>query len=247
MLITFFYAVFGAVLLSIALLNSGFKIFGKETNKSDVGFLITTYLFGTFFLAAGIFLSFMEKKEDIVKPVQVAAEQLQVSDEAAGASTAEKQEGQKSPKEPETKTEPTKKVTKDKSLQQNSNVTHSSGGRTSVFNSNIGWAQIKAEEKFVSCRNVVGREPVGITDQFRSGEQVFVWAQIYAPRPSEKVQLAWYNSNGEMIFAKTYTVHQNLGEGYRIYYWKYLTAGRYTVSLFNGTGEEIGRIAINVE
>jgi hypothetical protein len=246
MLITFFYALFGGILFIIALLNSGFKIFGKETNKSSADFLIVTYLFGTLFLVAGVVLTIMENKEDIAKTTQVVSSQItkQKTPEEKSDKTQKAKESKKN------KANETKEQAKDNKQKESTNAQKPQKpkftGSKNNFVTNLGWAQIKSPEKFVSCMNVQNRMPVGITDQFDSSERIFVWAQIYAPRTEEKVRLVWYDAEGNAIASKTYTIRQNLGEGYRIYYWKYLTPGRYTVSLFNGIGEEIGRIAINV-
>ncbi len=244
MLITFFYALFGGILFIIALLNSGFKIFGKETNKSSADFLIVTYLFGTLFLVAGIVLTIMENKEDITSPAQVVTSQI-ANKEAQRENSAKERKAKEADNNKEAKAPPSENETKKSAAVQKPQETKVIGGKNN-FKTNLGWAQIKSPEKFVSCMNVQDRMPVGITDQFDSSERIFVWAQIYAPRPEERVRLVWYDAEGSAIASKTYTIRQNLGEGYRIYYWKYLTPGRYTVSLFNGISEEIGRIAINV-
>ncbi|NOZ62099.1 MAG: hypothetical protein GXO74_10495 [Calditrichaeota bacterium] len=250
MLITFFYAIFGGVLFLIALLNSGFKIFGKETNKSDAAFLIVAYLFGAFFLAAGIVLTVMERTEAVQNPVQIAANQSIATKNRPVKSIGNKTSAEEAKKVAEKKeSEIQQKAATAKSTQKKPTATSTPQRKKSfVFSaSDQSWAQITTADKFVSCSDVRNRMPVGITDRFTAGERIFVWAQIYAPRPSERVELAWYDSNGNVIATKSYTIYQNLGDGYRIYYWKILSPGRYTVSLFNGKGEEIGRIAINVD
>ena len=246
MLITFFYALFGAVLLLIALFNSGFNIFGKETNRSNATFLVLTYFFGIFFLAAGIFLTVLEKRESIPER-KIAAERLaynqqQQQPEQKGQQKTDlkKEEEEKSsiePAEAEKQPAPEKQQTFPQTDEE----------QTVTPPVAKGWAEIRSPEKFVTCKRVTNLVPHFLTKQFASGERVYVWAQIYAPRLEETVRMVWKNDDGEVVANKLMKIRQNLGEGYRIYYWKILQPGNYTISLYNGNGDEIGRREIRVE
>lgn len=257
MLITFFYALFGAILLLIALFNSGFKIFGKETNKSELTFLLTTYFFGVCFLIAGIYLSIMEKKEALPQSTEkiaaniTSSESVQKKEENTetpnqkDAGTNEESADQGKIKENATQAQKEKPPVDKKTEQPANQVT----SREEPAHDRIpkGWARITSPEKFVTCRNVKNLQPIGITDKFSAGDRIYVWAQIYEPRQKETVKLVWKNSAGQVIYSVPMKIEQNMGAGYRTFYWKYLDPGFYTVSLINGNGDEIGRVAFEVE
>lgn len=116
----------------------------------------------------------------------------------------------------------------------------SSQTRTSYTGSG---ASIQSSDKFVTCKGVRSMNPVTRTNIFYTGERVYAWAQVYAPR-AETVTMQWYSQSGRFIHSKSIDIRQNTGAGYRIYAWKIFHPGHegnYYVRLKNQRGAEIGR------
>lgn len=111
-------------------------------------------------------------------------------------------------------------------------------------------ATITADENFVTCERVSGKEdgrrPIGVRQDFRPGN-VYVFARVNAPRPSEKLTLQWIDADGTVARAQTVTVQRNTRPGYRLYYAKgHSTPGHYEVRLLNDDGMLIGRRGFDV-
>ncbi|MEZ4828668.1 MAG: hypothetical protein R3C61_20640 [Bacteroidia bacterium] len=100
-------------------------------------------------------------------------------------------------------------------------------------------AHIKSPQDFVVARSVSeSRNTVGVDSVFNQ-RTVWAWAKTSSSR-SETVRFAWYNSKGEQLNMRTYSV-QGV-DGYRVFTQQSFPApGRYEVRLYNSNNILIGR------
>lgn len=94
---------------------------------------------------------------------------------------------------------------------------------------------------FLTCKDVVNLEPVGIASSFEPGS-VSLWARVRTPQTSEALRLEWVDSSSkEVLHEQSVTVKRNPA-GYRIHYSKNFTEpGQYEVRLFNSIEQRIAR------
>lgn len=116
--------------------------------------------------------------------------------------------------------------------------------------------RVSEDDKYASIRSggfftttsVEGLTPEIETTVFQSGQKVYAFAGIHAPR-KETVRMTWIGVDGKEILPSAYLdVEPNTGEvGYRVFTYRiFRTPGNYKVVLSNSVGENIGETKFEV-